>query len=118
MDEPLRPFHVRSALARPLTLRPLTVNTPPDGGGCGAAAAATVTVTCFEVRRPPASATVAVTVWVPVDNARENEPPRPMEPSMLDDHARLEVRVPSCVSLAEPVNVTEAPFARLVPLAG
>lgn len=48
----------------------------------------------------------------------EKEAPDPIVPSRLDDQDRLELIVPSCVSIAVPENVTEVPLVELAPFAG
>src|SRR6266571_1754807 len=78
-------------------------------GAVFVAAAATVIVTELEFVRPPESATAAVIVCVPDDKLRLKLPPVPICPSMLDDHVRRLVRLPSCASDAEPENPIVAP---------
>ncbi len=67
-------------------------------------------VTESEPERPPESVTEAVMVWLPTDRELvEKEPPEPMAPSMLEVQLRDEVRLPSSVSLAVPLNDTLSP---------
>ena len=51
-------------------------------------------------------ATLAVIVWVPDDKVREKVAPVPIWPSRLDVHTRLDDKLPSVVSLAEPLKET------------
>ena len=72
---------------------------------------ATTTVTCRSVESPPLSMAVALMVCVPAESPCVKDPPAPIAPSMFDVQDSADVSWPSCVSLADPVNVTEAPLA-------
>jgi len=82
------------------------------------AGAATVRVLVRCVTSPPLSVEVAVIVCDPDVSVLVKLPPIPSWPSMLERHTSEDVRLPSCVSLADPENVIEAPDAKLAPLAG
>jgi hypothetical protein len=71
---------------------------------------ATPTVICAEPDIPPESRTDAVIVCVPDESARTTVDPYPSKPSMLDVHASDPDMSPSCLSVAEPENVTAAPL--------
>ena len=78
-----------------------------------------VTVVLPESVRPPESATDAVIMCVPTDKLEEeNVPPEPIGPSMLEIQTRLPLRLPSSVSLAVPVKITELPDKYELPGAG
>ena len=69
-----------------------------------------VTVMLSDPLRPPESVTEAVIVWEPTDRPLvENVLPELIGPSMLDVQARLLLRIPSSVSVAAPLKVTEFP---------
>ena len=58
------------------------------------------------------SVAVAVMVWVPMLRLLfVKDPPVPIDPLRLDVQTRLDVTVPSCSSVAMPLNETEAPEA-------
>ena len=69
----------------------------------------TVIVTAALPVSPPESVTEAVTVWVPGVRLFEKLPPVPSALSRLEVHASLAVRLPSCVSVAEPVKGIAVP---------
>jgi hypothetical protein len=85
----------------------------------GAVFATTLTVIWAVPVSPPLSVTEAVIVCVPTERLFvEKEPPVPMGPFKLDVQASEAVRLPSWVSLAVPLNVMEAPWLKVDPLAG
>jgi hypothetical protein len=78
-----------------------------------------VTVMDAEPGRPPGSVAVAVIVCVPTSRPDvENEPPKPIWPFRFEFHTSDEVTLPDWASVAEPVNVTDAPCANEEPFAG
>lgn len=69
--------------------------------------------------KPPESVTEAVIVCMPTDRLEvEIMSPEPIPPSMLDVQVRLPLRLPSSVSLAVPVKITELPDKYELPGAG
>ena len=64
------------------------------------------------------SVTLAVITCEPADRIVEKPVPTPSDPSMFELHAIFEVRLPSSASLADPLNVSEAPSVIDVPDAG
>ena len=57
-------------------------------------------------------------VCVPAERTRFRFEPFPRPPSMLDAHASEAERLPSCLSVAEPANVTELPLLNEDPFPG
>src|SRR5436190_11821606 len=109
------PDHERSTVFTPFTLRPASVRLITGGGG----AATTFTVIDAVVVRPPESVDEAVIVCVPTDSVfLLTDAPVPRLPLMLDVHTRPPEIVPSCVSIAVPVNVAVAPCVKVAPLSG
>jgi hypothetical protein len=76
----------------------------------GVLGAVIVMVMLSEPVSPPESVTEAVIEWEPTDRPLvENVLPEPIEPSMLEVQARLLLRLPSSVSVAVPLKVTDFP---------
>jgi hypothetical protein len=65
----------------------------------------------------PVSLTQATIEWLPASSVVETAPPDPKD-LPLSVHCNELVRLPSCLSDAEPVNEIEAPSAKLVPAPG
>src|SRR3972149_5087692 len=78
----------------------------------------TVTVIVSVPVRPPESVVEAVTVWTPSRSTFEKLPPVPMAPSRFEVQARLDVRLPSSRSFAEPWKTTATPGSKVSPLLG
>src|SRR5437588_11461242 len=88
----------------------------PDGAGAGAGGCVltvTMMLSCEDAVAPLLSVTCAVMTWVPADGVQASELPVPRAPSMLDDQLIRELMVPSCLSVAVPVAVTETPCWKL-----
>src|SRR5262249_33653217 len=81
-------------------------------------AAATFTVICAEPNSPPESRTDAVIVCVPAESTRFRLDPYPSNPSILDDHPSDADKLPSSLSVDDPLNVTDAPLPNEAPFPG
>ena len=84
----------------------------------GAFVVPTRTTTVAVPASPPASVTVAVTVWIPSDSVAVTDDPVPSMPSRLETQRMRALRLPSCASSAVPAKVNAAPGAIFVRDAG
>ena len=71
----------------------------------------TVTLIAFDPDSPPESVTFAVIVCDPAESVCEMDGPDPRCPSRLDVQTSRDEISPSSVSVADPENVTEVPYA-------
>src|SRR5688572_12056374 len=79
----------------------------------------TTTEVAAEPGSPPVSVIDAVTTWLPALRPLvEKLAPDPITPSRSDDHDRPELMLPSCASVALPLNVIELPRTNVAPAAG
>jgi hypothetical protein len=108
-------LHARSTFCDPFTLRPFAVNVGVEED---VLLAETVTDTDFDPLIPPLSVTRAVIVCDPAESTFENPVPVPIAPSMLEVQESFAVMLPSCVSDAEPLKISDAPSFTVVPDAG
>jgi len=81
-------------------------------------AAATLTAICVEPDSPPESRTEAVIVCAPAESTRFRLEPYPSSPSILDVHPSDDDKLPSSLSVADPLNVTDAPLPNEEPFPG